>query len=94
MTGGLGMRVPRSTLVPGQTVKYEEVSKTTLLCGELEPFTRSSDTTFKRAISMQHRVAITIWRLATNVDYRTISHLFDVGVSTVGSIVRLLPCHS
>ena len=37
---------------------------------------------------MQHRVAITIWRLATNVDYRTISHLFDVGVSTVGSIVR------
>ena len=30
---------------------------------------------------------MTIWRLATNVDYRTLSELFGIGQSTVGGIV-------
>ena len=43
---------------------------------------------------------MTIWRLATNVEYRTLSELFGIGKSTVGEIVietcntiasRLLP---
>ena len=37
---------------------------------------------------VKHRVAITIWRLAANVECLTLSHLFGVGVSTVGLIVR------
>lgn len=36
---------------------------------------------------MEERVAITIWKLATNVEYRTLSALFGVGRSTVGKIV-------
>ena len=30
---------------------------------------------------------MTVWRLATNVDYRTLSELFGIGKSTVGDIV-------
>ena len=30
---------------------------------------------------------MTIWRLATNVEYRTLSELFGIGKSTVGEIV-------
>ena len=33
-------------------------------------------------------MAITLWRLATNVEYRTLSGLFGVGISTVGTIVN------
>ena len=69
------------------------MSKTTfmLLCGELEPFIRSSDATFRRAMSVQHRVAITIWRLATNAEYRTISHLF--GIDHGVDCAKVLPGH-
>ena len=58
------------------------------------------DTNLRAAISVEARVAVTIWRLATNVDYRTLSELFGIGQSTVGGIVietcntiatRLLP---
>ena len=33
------------------------------------------------------KVAIALWRLGTNVEYRTISHLFGVGISTACCIV-------
>ena len=36
---------------------------------------------------MEQRVAVTIWKLATNVEYRTLSALFGLGRSTVGEIV-------
>ena len=36
---------------------------------------------------MEKRVAITLWRLGTNVEYWTISHLFGVGISTACNIV-------
>ena len=36
-----------------------------------------------RTLSVEERIAITLWRLGTNVEYRTISHLFGVGLSTV-----------
>ena len=36
---------------------------------------------------MEARVAITIWKLATNAEYRTIAALFGLGRSTVGEIV-------
>ena len=38
-------------------------------------------------ISVETKVAITLWRLGTNVEYRTISHLFGVGISTACGIV-------
>ncbi len=36
---------------------------------------------------MEQRVAVTIWKLATNIEYRTLSALFGLGRSTVGEIV-------
>ena len=33
-------------------------------------------------------MAITLWRLGTNVEYRTILHLFGVGISTACNIVH------
>ena len=32
---------------------------------------------------MEETIAITLWRLGTNIEYRSIAHLFGVGVSTV-----------
>ena len=36
---------------------------------------------------MEQRVAVTVWKLGTNVEYRTSSALFGLGRSTVGKIV-------
>ena len=58
-----------------------------MLCDELRPHIERQTTVFREAISVEARVAITIWRLATNVEYRTIASLFGVGRSTVGEIV-------
>ena len=45
------------------------------------------DTALRRAIPPDQRLAITLWRLATNVEYRTIAGLFGVGLSTACMIV-------
>ena len=58
------------------------------LCDQLRPTLARSDTTFRKAISVEHRVAIAVWRLATNVEYRTIGHLFGVSRSSVCMIVN------
>ena len=42
----------------------------------------------RKAIPLEQRVAIALWRLATNEDYRTIAHLFGVSRSSVCVIVR------
>ena len=39
-------------------------------------------------ISVQHRVAITLWVLATPSEYRSIAHLFGVARCTVCCIVK------
>ena len=41
----------------------------------------------REPIALERRVAVTIWRLATNVEYRTLGELFGLGHSTVGKIV-------
>ena len=38
-------------------------------------------------MSVEVRVAVTIWKLATTVEYRTLAALFGLGRSTVGQIV-------
>lgn len=58
-----------------------------MLCDELRPHIERKTTSFREAVYVEARVAITIWRLATNVEYRTIAALFGIGKSTVGEIV-------
>ena len=65
------------------------MNKTTfsILCNELRPFIQKKTTILRDPISVEQRVAVTLWKLTTNVEYRTISNLFGIGLSTVGSIV-------
>ena len=39
-------------------------------------------------IFVNQQIAVTMWRLATNVEYHTISALFGIGISTVCDIVH------
>ena len=41
----------------------------------------------RKPIALEQRVAITIWKLATNVEYRTLSELFGLGKATDEKIV-------
>ena len=50
-------------------------------------------TNFRSPISVEERVAVTIWKLATNVEYRTLSALFGLGRSTICTIV-VNTCHA
>ncbi|XP_038053730.1 protein ANTAGONIST OF LIKE HETEROCHROMATIN PROTEIN 1-like [Patiria miniata] len=58
------------------------------LCEQLRPEIEKADTHLRKAIGVRKRIAITLWRLATNVEYRTIAQLFGVGISTVCNIVH------
>ena len=57
------------------------------LCKELHPYLYRQDTNMRKAISVRRRVAISLWRLATNADYPTISHLFGVSKGSVSDIL-------
>ena len=59
----------------------------TYICRELAPHISKQCTTMREPIELERRVAVTIWRLATNVEYRTLGELFGLGRSTVGKIV-------
>lgn len=50
-------------------------------------------TCLRMPVTVEERVAVTIWKLATNVEYRTLAALFGLGRSTVGMIV-LETCQS
>ena len=47
-----------------------------ILCNELRPHLQREDTTFRESVSVEVQVAITIWRLAINIEYHTIAALF------------------
>lgn len=66
------------------------MSKTTFtyLCQQLAPAMCRQDTVLRRAISVEKRIAVTLWCLATPCEYRTIAHLFGIGRSTVWDIVQ------
>ncbi|KAA8578346.1 hypothetical protein FQN60_007130, partial [Etheostoma spectabile] len=46
------------------------------------------NTNYRLAVPVRKRVAIALWKLATGIEYRTISHLFGVGLSTVFNCVQ------
>ena len=59
-----------------------------VLCERLTPYLQRQNTQLRRAICVEHRVAITLWYLATCGEYRTIAHLFGVARCTVCVIVH------
>ena len=64
------------------------MSKSTFehLCRELRPLVQKQCTPLREPLDVDERVAITLWRLATNIEYRTLGHLFGVGRSTAGAV--------
>ena len=58
-----------------------------IICRELKPHIEKQATYMRQTISVEKRVAVTLWRLATTVEHRTLSELFGLGWSTVGAIV-------
>ena len=71
-------------------LKNFRMSKATFdyLCSRLRPVIERKDTHLRKAISVKHRLAITLWTLATPCEYRTVGHLFRVARSTVCVIVH------
>ena len=57
------------------------------LCSELRPYLRKRILRFRLPVPVDQQIAVTLWRLATNVEYRTIAAFFGLGISTVCSIV-------
>ena len=55
---------------------------------ERSPHISKRDTNYVKAITVRHRVAITLYWFADTAHFRTIGNLFDVGKSTVCGIER------
>ncbi|XP_053894118.1 uncharacterized protein LOC128842275 [Malaclemys terrapin pileata] len=57
------------------------------LCAELAPDLRHKDTRMRAALSVEKRVAITVWNLVNPDRYRSVANQFGIGKSTVGAIL-------
>ncbi|XP_065407249.1 uncharacterized protein LOC135972605 [Chrysemys picta bellii] len=57
------------------------------LCELLSPALKHKDTRMRAALTVQKRVAIALWKLATPDNYRSVANHFGVGKSTVGVAV-------
>ena len=58
-----------------------------VLCTKLKPSLKRR-MVVREPLSVEERVAITLWRLGTNVELRTLSHLFGVEISTTCAVLR------
>ena len=58
------------------------------ICRRLGPVLQRNNTNYRLCIPVNKRVAIALWRLATNSEYRSVSHLFGVGIATVCHCVQ------
>lgn len=58
------------------------------LCDIVRPHLGRHITRFRRALYVEQQVAICIWRLATNLEYRSLLYLFGIGLSTACMITK------
>ena len=58
------------------------------ICGELHSRIQRVSTRMRQAISVEKRLAVTLWCLATPAEYLTIGHLFSIARLTVCRIVH------
>ncbi|XP_067394775.1 uncharacterized protein, partial [Emydura macquarii macquarii] len=57
------------------------------LCSQLSPSPKHMNTHLRQAMTVEKRVAIALWKLATPDCYRSVGNQFGVGKSTVGAAV-------
>ena len=71
-------QIVQNTFTPRHWIENFRVSRDTFLyiCRQLKERISKCNTKFRKAISLQHRIAITLWVLATPSEYRSIAHLF------------------
>ena len=62
------------------------------ICRMLAPALTRTDTLLRKCLSVERRIAVTLWCLATPTEYRTIAHLFGIACSTVCETVHEV-CH-
>ena len=60
----------------------------TIVCNELRPHIARQSTHLRETISVEQRVAVIIWKLASNIEYRTLAGMFGIGRSTACEIVN------
>lgn len=74
---------------PAQFIENFRVSQESFeyICCQLSTMGKRN-TTYRLCVPLRKRVAIAIWKLATGGEYRTVSHLFGVGISTVCNCVQ------
>lgn len=58
-----------------------------LLCSLVRPYIERQTCVVRQCVNVEQRVAVTLYKLATNIEYRTLSNLFGLGKSTVCTIV-------
>ena len=77
-----------ATFTPDDWLTNFRMSRNTFLylCNELKAELVRSDTIMRKAISVEKRVAVTLWYLASNADFRTIGHLFGFSKASVSHI--------
>ena len=82
--------VVNATFTSDDWLENLRMSKTTFLyvCSELRLAVEKNDTSMRKAIPVEQRVALTLWFLATGTDFRTIGHLFGVSKSTVCVVTK------
>ena len=66
---------------------YELMDELLDLCSTVLRTTTRKRSQFRLPVPVDQQVSVTLWQLATNVEYRTIAALFGLGVSTVCTIV-------
>ena len=83
-------RIVNCTFTPSDWLENFRMSHSTFtyLCNELRHTIQKKDTVMRKAIPVEQRVALTLWRLATTADYRTIGHLFGISKPAVCVIVK------
>ncbi|KAM7152503.1 uncharacterized protein RBU57_012649 [Macrochelys suwanniensis] len=57
------------------------------LCELLSPALKHQNTKMRAALTVEKRLAIALWKLATPDSYRSVANQFEVGKSTVGAVV-------
>lgn len=58
------------------------------ICCRLKHMLAKRNTNFRLCVPVRKRVAIALWKLATGREYKTVSQLFGVGLSTVFNCVQ------
>ena len=75
----------RTTFTSRQWTENFHMTKATFMyvCDELQPRLTKEDIRMRKAITVEKRVAVALWRLATNCECRTIAHVFGISRSSV-----------